>query len=160
RSCALPGSFTASARSRAKVETETLLARRETSQREFAARAGWKIVVNADTAAPFWPQDFDPLNIRRLGGANVLHTRHLKIGNDAGAIESFHPYMLTTGAGAHPLFNGVRQLTLAGLAAEPSVRDAEGKLTLEAAGVKAEFRGARVERAGQTLTVNLRAGQK
>jgi hypothetical protein len=160
RSCVLPASFAAAARSRAKVETETLKARRETSRREFAARAGWKIVVNADAAAPLWPQNFDPLNIRRLGGSDVLHTRHLKLGNDAGAVESFHPHTLTTGAGAHPLFNGVRQLTLAGLAAEPSAREAEGKLTLEAAGVKVEFRGARLERAGQTLTVNLRAGQK
>jgi hypothetical protein len=159
-SCALSGSFTASARSRAKFETETLLARRETTRREFASRAGWRIVVNADDGAPLWPQDFDPLNIRRVGATDVLHTRHLKLGNDAGAIESFHAYMLTTGAGAHPLFNGVRRLTLAGLAAEPVVREAEGKLTIEAAGVKAEFRGARLERAGQTLTVNLQAARK
>jgi hypothetical protein len=160
QSCALPESFRAAARSRARVETETLIARRETSRREFAARAGWRIVVRADDGAPLWPQDFDPLNIRRVGATDVLHTRHLKLGNDAGAIDSFHPHMLTTGAGAHPLFNGVRQLTIAGLAAEPSVREAEGKLTLEAAGVKAEFRGARFERAGQTLTVNLHARQK
>jgi hypothetical protein len=158
--CALSESFAASARSRAKVETETLNARREASRRAFAAQAGWKIVVNADAAAPLWPQGFDPLNVRRLGASDVLHTRHLKLGNDAGAIESFHPHMLTTGAGAHPLFNGVRQLTLAGLAAEPSVRQAEDKLTLEAAGIKAEFRGARLARTGQTLTINLHAARK
>ncbi|HEV2881402.1 MAG TPA: hypothetical protein VGX24_09020 [Pyrinomonadaceae bacterium] len=158
--CALSESFAASARSRAKVETETLNARRETSRRAFAAQAGWKIVVNADAAAPLWPQDFDPLNVRRLGATDVLHTRHLKLGNDAGAIESFHPHMLTVGAGAHPLFNGVRQLTIAGLAAEPSVREAGDKLTLEAAGIKSEFRGARLERAGQTLTINLSAARK
>jgi hypothetical protein len=159
-SCALPESFTASARSRAKVEAESLIARRETSRREFAAHMGWKIVVNADTAAPLWPQGFDPLNIRRIGATDVLHTRHLKLGNDAGAIESFNPHMLTTGAGVHPLFNGVRQLTVAGLAAEPVVHEATGKLTLEAKGVKAEFRGARLERAGQTLIVNLPPARK
>ncbi|HYG11753.1 MAG TPA: hypothetical protein VD835_17535 [Pyrinomonadaceae bacterium] len=154
-SCALSESFVASARSRAKVETEALIARREALRREFAARAGWKIVVKADAAAPLWPQNFDPLNVLRIGAADVLHTRHLKLGNDAGAIESFHRHMLTGGAGAHPLFNGVRQLTLAGLAVEPVVREAEGKLTLEAEGVKAEFRGAQFERTGQTLTINL-----
>jgi hypothetical protein len=158
--CALPGSFAASARSRAKVETETLSARRETSRRAFASQAGWKIVVNADAAAPLWPQNFDPLNVQRLGATDVLHTRHLKLGNDTGAIESFHPHMLTVGAGAHPLFNGVRRLTLAGLAAEPSVREAEDKLTLEAAGIRAEFRGARLERAGQTLTITLPAAHR
>jgi hypothetical protein len=159
RSCALPGSFTASARSRAKIETETLIARRETSRRAFEARAGWKIVVRADDGAPLWPQGFDPLNVQRLGATDVLHTRHLKLGNDAGAIESFRR-SLTTGAGAHPLFNGVRQLTLAGLPHEPQVQEAAGKLTLESEGVKAEFRGARLERAGRTLTINLLSAAK
>ncbi|HEX8458175.1 MAG TPA: hypothetical protein VF656_12815 [Pyrinomonadaceae bacterium] len=158
--CALPESFTMAARARAKLEAGSLNARRETSRREFAARMGWRVVVNAATNAPLWPQDFDPLNVRRIGASEVLHTRHLKLGNDAGAIESFHPHMLTTGAGAHPLFNGVRQLTVNGLSAEPVVREAEGKLTLEVAGVKAEFRGAQLERTGQTIIINLPAKQK
>jgi hypothetical protein len=156
-SCALPESFKSAARARAGVETGKLVAERESLRREFAAQAGWKIVVRAAESAPLWPQDFDPSNVHRLGAADVLHTRHLKLGNDAGAIESFHKQMLTSGAGAHPLFNGVRQLTLAGLAAEPVVREGEGRLSIEAEGIKAEFRGARLERAGQTLTINLQA---
>ena len=128
-------------------------------RREFAAQVGWKIVVLAAANAPLWPQDFDPSNVRRLGASDVLHTRHLKLGNDAGAIESF-THSLTTGAGAHPLFNGVRQLTLAGIPREPRVQDSQGKLTLEAEGIKAEFRGARLERAGQTLTINLQPAAK
>ncbi|HJR07793.1 MAG TPA: hypothetical protein VJ842_11070 [Pyrinomonadaceae bacterium] len=159
-SCALPESFKAAARARAKVETDALVAQRETLRREFAAQVGWKIVVLAAANAPLWPQDFDPLNVRRLGAADVLHTRHLKLGNDAGAIESFKHHLLTTGAGAHPLFNGVRQLTISGLAREPSVQETQGKLTLEAEGVKAEFRGARLERAGQIITINLQPALK
>ena len=124
-------------------------------RREFEAQGGWKIIITADAGAPLWPQGFDPLNVLRLGAREVLHTRYLKLGNDAGAIESFHKHMLTSGAGAHPLFNGVSRLTLAGLAAEPVVREGEGKLALEAEGIKAEFRGARLERAGHTLTINL-----
>lgn len=160
QACALPESFKAAARARAKLETQRLAAVREALRREFAEQAGWKIVVVAAANAPLWPQGFDPLNVRRLGGTDVLHTRHLKLGNDAGAIESFNQRSLTTGAGAHPLFNGVRQLTLAGLAREPQVQEAAGKLRLEAEGVKAEFRGARLERAGQTLTINLQAAAK
>ena len=159
-SCALPESFKSAARVRAGVETGKLVARRESLRREFAAQAGWKIVVHAAAGAPLWPQGFDPSNVHRLGATDVLHTRHLKLGNDAGAIESFHKQMLTSGAGAHPLFNGVRRLTLAGLAAEPVVREGEGKLSLEAEGIKAEFRGARLERAGQTLTINLQAAPR
>jgi hypothetical protein len=160
RSCALPESFKSAARARATVETEKLVAQRETLRRDFAAQAGWKIVVKANDGAPLWPQDFDPLNVRRLGATDVLHTRHLKLGNDAGAIESFHQHMLTDGAGAHPLFNGVRQLTLAGIHAEPAVQESAGQLRINAEGIKGEFRGARLDRAGRTLTINLQAAPK
>ena len=126
-------------------------------QREFDAQAGWKIVVTADAGAPLWPQGFDPLNVLRLGQREVLHTRFLKLGNAAGAIEILDRRSLTEGAGAgeHPLFNGVRRLTLAGLAAEPATVESEGKTTITAANIKGEFRGARLERTGQTLHIIL-----
>jgi hypothetical protein len=158
--CAFPKAFEEAQRARAKNEVASLLARRDVLRREFDSQSGWKIVVNADTNAPLWPQGFDPLNVQRLGASDVLHTRFLKLGNDAGAIEILGGRSLTTGAGAHPLFNGVRQMTLAGLATEPNVQETDGKLTLNAANVKAVFRGARLERAGQTLTVNLQKQEK
>ena len=124
-------------------------------RREFAAQAGWKIVVTAGAGAPLWPQGFDPLNVRRVGDAEVLHTRFLKLGNDAGSIEVLGRASLTEGAGKHPLFNGVRRLTVAGIAAEPSVEEFAGGIKLSAENLKAEFRGASVTRAGRTLTVQL-----
>jgi hypothetical protein len=153
--CNLPASFETAARRRAEREVAALVARRDSLRREFESQPGWKLVVEADTSAPLWPQGFDPLNVQRVGAASVLHTRHLKLGNDAGAIEILDRHALTEGAGAHPLFNGVRRMTLGGLDAEPSVQEAGGKVTLSAGGVKAEFRGARIERAGRTFTLRL-----
>lgn len=159
--CALPPSFVDLARTRAKTDIASLIERRTTLRREFEAQTGWKIVVTADAGAPLWPQGFDPLNVLRLGAREVLHTRYLKLGNDAGAIEILERRSLTEGAGAqHPLFNGVRQLTLAGIDAEPSTQESQGKTTISAANIKGEFRGARLERAGQTIHIILPSPSK
>ncbi|HEY0099598.1 MAG TPA: hypothetical protein VGB76_11670 [Pyrinomonadaceae bacterium] len=161
RACALPGSFAETARRRAGVEVASLQEQRATKRREFEAQGGWKIVVKADAGAPLWPQGFDPLNVLRLGLREVLHTRYLKLGNDAGAIEILDRHSLTEGAGAeHPLWGGVRQLTLAGITEEPAAHEAAGKTTITAANIKGEFRGAQLERAGQTLSITLQSASK
>ena len=154
-SCTLPESFMKSALKRAKEDVTSLSERRRVWRREFETLAGWKIIITADAGAPLWPQGFDPLNVLRLGAREVLHTRYLKLGNDAGAIEILERRSLTEGAGEHPLFNGVRRLTLTGIVAEPSAQEAQGKTTISAANIKGEFRGARVERAGQTIHIIL-----
>lgn len=159
-SCALPESFAESTRKRAKMDVAGLIERRVVLRREFDAQAGWKIIIKADAGAPLWPQVFDPLNVLRLGQREVLHTRYLKLGNDAGAIEILDRRSLSEGAGTHPLFNGVRQLTLAGIATEPSVEESEGKTTITADTIKGEFRGARIERAGQTISIILQPPAK
>lgn len=159
--CALPKSFAESARSRARMDVAGLIERRAVLRREFDAQSGWKIIIKADAGAPLWPQGFDPLNVLRLGPREVLHTRYLKLGNDAGAIEILDRRSLTEGAGAeHPLWGGVRQLTLAGISAEPLAKESAGTMTISADAVKAEFRGARLERAGQTISIILQPQSK
>lgn len=159
--CVLPKSFAASARGRATVDVASLLEQRTTMRREFDAQAGWKIIIKADAGAPLWPQNFDPLNVLRLGQREVLHTRYLKLGNDAGAIEILDRRSLTEGATAeHPLWGGVRQLTLAGIASEPATLESAGTTTINAANIKGEFRGARLERAEQTLILILQPQSK
>ena len=153
--CVLTPGARARARERARGEVSQLLARRDAAKRDFRARAGWTLVLVARDGSPLWPQGFDPLNVQRVGGAEVLHTRFLKLGNDAGSIEVLGRASLTEGAGQHPLFNGVRRLTVAGLAAEPSVEESAGGVKLSAENLKAEFRGAAVTRDGRTLTVQL-----
>lgn len=153
--CALTPEARARERERARAEVSRLLARRDAAKRDFKARAGWTLVLAARDGSPLWPQGFDPLNVQRVGGAEVLHTRFLKLGNDAGSIEVLGRASLTEGAGKHPLFNGVRRLTVAGLAAEPAVEEFAGGVKLSAENLKAEFRGASVTREGRTLTVQL-----
>ncbi|HVF67754.1 MAG TPA: hypothetical protein VM914_08835 [Pyrinomonadaceae bacterium] len=155
RVCALPRAFQEAARTRATRDVETLRAKKAEWRREFFARPGWKVVVVAGEGEPLWPQNFDPLNVRSLGGGEVLHTRWLKVGNSAGAIEVLERPSLTEGRGSHPLFNGVSVITAAGLAAEPEVREDGGALVIKSEGFKAELKGARWERSGQTVTVRL-----
>ncbi|HVG29160.1 MAG TPA: hypothetical protein VM864_05510 [Pyrinomonadaceae bacterium] len=140
---------------RARTETASLIARREAARRDYLAQPGWRLVVEAGGGAPLFPQCFDPLNVSRVGASEILHTRFLKLGNAAGSIEILSRGSLTEGAGQHPLFNGVRRLTVAGLPSEPAVATEGARLSIDAQGLKGEFRGAVVSRAERTLTVRL-----
>lgn len=151
--CALPRAFQEAAR--AKQDVERLKAKKAEWRREFFARPGWKVIVVAGEGDPLWPQNFDPLNVRSIGGGEVLHTRWLKVGNSSGTIEVLERPSLTEGRGSHPLFNGVNVLTVAGLTQEPEVREDGGTIVLKSEGFKAELKGASWERSGQTITVRL-----
>ena len=159
RTCTLPREFQDSALARAQRDVEDLRRRKSEMRREFMGRPGWKVVFVAGAGAPFWPQNFDPLNVRGLGGGEVLHTRWVKVGNEAGTVEALERHSLTEGAGAHPLFNGVARITVAGLAAEPEVREEGGTARVKAEGLNAELKGARVERDGRTITIRLAGPQ-
>jgi hypothetical protein len=138
----------------AAADVRTLRARRAESRRVFLEQPGWRLVIAAP-GTPLFPQGFDPLNVQVVSSGEVLHTRFLKLGNDSGAIEVLGRAALTEAAGSHPLFNGVRTLTVTGLASEPVITEASGVVKVAAVGVTAELRGATVERTGQTVTVRL-----
>jgi hypothetical protein len=153
--CELDASAQESERLRALADVAKLNAARESSRRDYLAQDGWRLVLASAEGLPLWPQGFDPLNLRRLASAELLHTRHLKLGNDAGAIEILGRAAMTEGAGEHPLFNGVRRLVVAGLPTEPAVEESADRIRITAADLKAEFRPARLSREGRTLTVQL-----
>jgi hypothetical protein len=140
-------------RSRAASDVEAMSARRANLRREFLDTAGWTLVL--ETADPVFPQGFDPWNLVRVSASEVLHTRWLKLGNAAGSVEILDHKCLTEGSGKHPLFEGVRHATVTGLAAEPRVEEIPGRVKISADGLTLEFRGARVTRTGQTLTVTV-----
>jgi hypothetical protein len=146
----------AAALSRAQTETASLVARRGGARRDFLAQPGWRLVFEAAEGAPLFPQGFDPLNVSRVGASEILHTRFLKLGNAAGSVEILSRGSLTEGAGQHPLFNGVRRLTVAGLPSEPIITTEGERVRINAQGVKGEFNGAAVSRDAQTITVRLR----
>jgi hypothetical protein len=153
-SCALPAPQRASIRAVASADVEALEERRAELRRDFLGRQGWRLVVVA-SGTPLFPQGFDPLNVHLLGVGEVLHTRFLELGNAAGTLEVLGRDALTEAAGPHPLFNGVRTLTITGLEREPAVADGAESVVLDADGVRGELRGAAVERDGITITIRL-----
>ncbi|HEV2130590.1 MAG TPA: hypothetical protein VGR27_05785 [Longimicrobiaceae bacterium] len=140
--------------SAAAESVNTLRSRRTEQRRAFLEQPGWRLVIAAP-GAPLFPRGFDPLNVQVVTMREVLHTRFLKLGNETGEIEVLGRAALTEAAGEHPLFNGVRSLTVTGLANDPVITEANGVVTVKADGVAAELHGATVERSGQTVTVRL-----
>jgi len=144
----------------AREDAAAMVARRAERRREFDARAGWRVVIEAASARPLWPQGFDPLNVEHVDGG-LLHTRFLRLGNDAGELSAVDEAdadveALTEAAGAHPLFNGVARVTIAGLTSKPEVDDDGERVTLRAPGFTASFRDADVEVRERVLVIRLR----
>ncbi|HEX3530531.1 MAG TPA: hypothetical protein VH988_26005 [Thermoanaerobaculia bacterium] len=118
----------------------------------FFARPGVRLVIEAGSH-PLGLQGFDPLNVESLGGSEVLHKRLLQLSNDRGTLEVFNREALTEGAGSHPLFGGVRTLTLSGLAAEPKVTREGETVKIETEGFTATLKGALVETADNGVQI-------
>ncbi|MCI0401950.1 MAG: hypothetical protein L0212_00320 [Acidobacteria bacterium] len=142
---------------RARADTAALQVKKAKLRDDFLSQAGWKIVLLVEGGEPLWPQGFDPLNVERLGGTDVLHTRFLKLGNSFASLEVLDRRALTEAAGAHPLFNGVRRLTVTGLPTEPTVNvPGEGhKVVVKAEGFQAEVHNAVVDQKLKTVTITL-----
>ena len=155
-SCAFGAAAVESARRDAEKDVAALREERAALRRAFLALRGWTLIIEAEHP-PLYPEGFDPLNVRRLSDGEVLHTRWLKLGGPAGMVEVMGRAALTRAAGTHPIFEGVRSLTVAGLPGEPAVTEAEGRVTIVAEGVRASLVGATVERQERTRTLRVRA---
>ena len=118
------------------AEVREVVAKREQRKREFLDQPGWIVVITA-ADRPFFPSRFDPLNVHVVGKGEVLHTRFLQL----NGIEILGRSALTEAEGAHPLFNGIRSVTLTGFRTKPEVKDDR----LVAEGVTADLKGATVE---------------
>lgn len=158
RACAHSSAEQLSAIRTATRDSVALASDRAARRAAFDARTGYRIRVQAADGAPLWPQGFDPLNVERTDGG-LLHTRFLTLGNAAGTMQliderSADVDALTVAAGAHPLFNGIRVVEVAGIG-EPTVRMAGDTLTITAAGLSLSMRNARVERDGVRIRILL-----
>lgn len=138
---------------RAQSERDQLLTNRGKRKQEFLSATGWRIEVIAGKE-PLWPQGFDPWNVQNLGDNNVLHTRWMKVGNASGELEVLDHASLTEGVGPHPLFNGTKRLVVTGLG-PVSLSEKDGRVTMEATGIKGAFAGASVTNKGQAVVVRL-----
>lgn len=154
------GSCGFSAFERAKLGAESaadvaaLVTRRDQARREFLGKSGWSLLI-VSPDPPLFPQGFDPLNVQVVTPGEVLHSRFVKLGNSAGTIQVLGRASLTDAAGSHPLFNGVRRLTVTGLSSAPDVTIRGDTVTLSAEGISGEFRHAAVLREDRRVTITL-----
>lgn len=140
--------------SAAAVDVEQLRTRRAERRQGLLGQSGWRVVIAA-IDSPLFPQEFDPLNVHMVAPGEIVHSRYIRLGNATGTVEVFGRSSLTEAAGAHPLFNGVRALTVSGLTSAPAMTESGGAISIKADGLTAEFRGAAVQIDGDTLTVRL-----
>jgi hypothetical protein len=131
----------------AREDAAGVIEARSQRRERFDALPGWRVVVHAADERPLWPQGFDPLNVERVAGG-FLHTRFLRSGNDTGELEAIDEAdvdleALTEGVGPHPLFNGFRRVTVAGLE-KPQISIEGDRVSLRAPGVTARFDSASV----------------
>ena len=143
--CAVPPAAMRTIAEAADRDAAAVLALRRADREAFDRIDGWKVVIEVPAAAPLWPQGFDPLNVTTVAGG-VRHDRMLKLGNDSIAVSMLDESAadltaLTEGAGAHPLFNGVKRVVVAGLG-RPTVTKEGGATKVSAAGLGATIRGA------------------
>jgi hypothetical protein len=140
----------------ASDEVRLLIAERSRSRADFLARAGWRLEVDAG-GAMFFPQRFDPLNVTRLSPTEILHGRYLALQGALGSVELLGGAALTEGnSGAHPLFAGIRRVTVTGLRSAPSVRDSAGLILVRGDGVQMRLRGARADTVGEAIRLRRR----
>jgi hypothetical protein len=143
----------------ARVDAGGVVAARAARRAAFDARPGWRLVIEAASGKPLWPQGFDPLNVERVEGG-LVHTRFLELGNESGRIrvldeERADLETFTEAAGEHPLFGGVRRLTVAGIEAL-HLDETNGGVALERPGLSLELRNVHVHSTGTTVVIRIR----
>lgn len=139
----------------ARSDSVRLQRRNQEARTEFEEALGWRVEVEASDASPMFPGGFDPLNVRTLDRTHVLHDRWLQLSNDSVTIEIRDRPSLTAAVGPHPLFNGVRRLTVTGIPTEPTVVEGQDMLTISAEGVEIRARGAVLVRDARVLRLEL-----
>lgn len=148
------GSERAATYERARSDIDVLGRERRQVRDGFLTHPGWRIEVETG-AEPLWPEGFDPSRVRRLGTGEVLHERWLKLGNRTGSLEVLDREALTEAVGPHPLFNGVRRITLTGVSSEPRIRKIGDTTAIEAEGFTGRFRRAHQECNARCLVLRL-----
>ncbi|MFT4039643.1 MAG: hypothetical protein QM692_15775 [Thermomicrobiales bacterium] len=134
--------------------TESAATMRET-RRAFFAQPGAQLVMHAAPGAPLRVRGFDPMNVTVLGNGEVLHSRYLALESAGATLELLDGAAITLAAGAHPLFDGVQTVTLAGLPPQQLPASSDSPLAITLPGVRLEAAAARVKWVAATLTVHL-----
>jgi hypothetical protein len=161
------GTDTAGFATRAAADIKDLSGRQQRIRSEILERRGPRVVVEvAEGAEPFRVQRFDPINLMVLDAGEIAHANFLSLWVPQGTVELTNPDFvgnsfggtvgLTSAAGRHPLSDGVRRVTIAGIDGVPKVgRDAESVI-VEAPGVRLALRGAEVRVDGELIRITVK----
>jgi len=157
--CAFTPVEEAGARQRARIDVAEVKARWAGRTRAFDTLPGWRVVVQSAKGKPLWPQGFDPLNVDRAEGG-LIHTRFLKLGNDAGTLTAVDEASAdiearTVPVGPHPLFDGIDWVEVVVPGRPVATRTATG-IRIVGPGLSTEFKGAEMIESGKQLLVQLR----
>jgi hypothetical protein len=153
-------------RNAAATAIADLSARQTKIRQGLLDRKGPRVVVEAPAAQSFGITRFDPINLSILDGGEVVHARFLTLSSAAGTIEVINPAFargtfdgvvaLTRGAGSHPLASGVRSFTLVGFTTVPTLDRANGRVVVEADGLRLSLSGADARVEGETIRIVVR----
>lgn len=151
----LPAATRTAVAAEARHEITALSTRRREARSAFMERTGITLVIEAEEDAPLMVSSFDPWNVLVVGAGEVLHTRALKLENASGSIEIFDRDALTEAAGPHPLFAGIRRVTISGIETPPDLQDLARPAHAVASGVTVSFTAARIEKHGDRITLHV-----
>ena len=161
------GTDTAGFATRAAADIADLSGRQQRTRFEILERRGPRVVVEVEEGAePFRVQRFDPINLMVLDAGEIAHANFLSLSVPQGTVELTNPgfvrntfggtVALSAPAGRHPLSDGIRRVTIAGIDRVPSVgRDAES-VVVEASGVRLALRGAEVRVDGELIRITVK----
>ncbi|MDO8834614.1 MAG: hypothetical protein Q7V01_03420, partial [Vicinamibacterales bacterium] len=153
------------------AEIAALSARQRSVRADLSGRPGPRVVVEVGAGAePLRVTRFDPINLLVLGAGEIAHANYITLTSPAGTIDirnggfargSFAGTVsLTRGDGRHPLADGIRMVTIAGLAGLPTIERRDDGITLEAEGLRVTLRGADARVEGETVRVTVAGGSK
>jgi hypothetical protein len=134
-------------------------------------RPGARLIISlAPGVEPFRIRRFDPVNLLVLRDGEVAHPNYLTLESASGSVELTNPgfvrgafdgvVALTLPAGRHPLRTGIRQLTVAGLGAEPVVESGPEGLRVCGAGLSIRLRDAVVVTDGSIIRVTVNGSRR
>jgi hypothetical protein len=158
---------TAAFKARAAASTADLGGRRRRLRSELLERQGSRVVIEVMPGAePFRVQRFDPINLMVLDAGAIAHANYLSLSVPQGTVELTNPgfargsfggtVSVTEAAGRHPLSDGVRRLTIAGIEGAPKVGGDEGTVSVEAPGVRLTLRGSDVRVEGELIRITVK----
>jgi hypothetical protein len=129
----------------------------------------WSIAVEvADGVEPFGFENLDPLSLMVVGDGQLVHGHLLRVESEAGFVALDNPHAVrreivginaitVVGEGEHPLYGGVRRVTVSGFESRPEVSQDGQRVRVTAEGIEVEVGPATVVQTGMKTTVTVLA---